>query len=53
LALLVWVRHLGRPALHMANAMGLAASSAAELLASASSTHRARAAELVRHLSLP
>jgi hypothetical protein len=36
LALLIWVRHLDRPAVQMARALGIAGSTASELLASAS-----------------
>jgi len=36
LALLIWARHLGRPAVQMARALGIAASTASELLAGAS-----------------
>jgi REP element-mobilizing transposase RayT len=46
LALLVWTRHLGRPAVHMANALGLASSSAAELMGNASTAQHSRAHEL-------
>jgi hypothetical protein len=51
LALLVWTRHANGSAAQMANILGIAASSAAELLANASDSHQARARELAASLT--
>ena len=46
LALLIWVRHLDRPAVHMARALGIASSTASELLVSASESTQQLAAQI-------
>jgi hypothetical protein len=50
LAMLTWTRELNRPAIEMARVLGIASSSAAELIASASGGALARAVDLARRL---